>query len=45
MDRGAWYATYHGVIKSWAQLNTHKHLYNKKYSKFPWVKKSLQKVL
>jgi len=23
LDRGAWWATVHGVRKSWAQLNTH----------------------
>jgi len=23
MDRGAWWATVHRVIKSWTQLNTH----------------------
>ena len=23
MDRGAWWATVHGVAKSWTQLNTH----------------------
>ena len=25
MDRGAWWATVHGVTKSWIQLNTHTH--------------------
>ena len=32
MDPGAWYAADHGVIKSWAQLSTHKYLYNNKNS-------------
>ena len=26
MDRGTWWATVHGVAKSWRQLNTHTHL-------------------
>ena len=25
MDRGAWWATVHGVAKSWTQLSTHTH--------------------
>ena len=25
MDRGTWWATVHGVSKSWTQLNTHTH--------------------
>ena len=25
MDRGAWWATVHGVAKSWTQLSTHVH--------------------
>ena len=31
MDRGAWWATVHGVIKSWTQLSTHTypHLFQK----------------
>ena len=27
MDRGAWWATVHGVAKSWTQLSTHAHTY------------------
>ena len=27
MDRGAWWATVHGVPKSWTQLSTHAHRY------------------
>ena len=27
MDRGAWWATVHGVTKSWTQLSTHAHVY------------------
>ena len=25
IDRGSWWATVHGVSKSWTQLNTHTH--------------------
>ena len=25
MDRGVWWASVHGVIKSWTQLSTHAH--------------------
>ena len=25
MDRGTWWATVHGVAKSWTQLNIHTH--------------------
>ena len=25
MDRGAWWATVHGMAKSWTQLNMHTH--------------------
>ena len=28
MDRGGWWATIHGVSKSWMQLSTHKHLFS-----------------
>ena len=27
IDRGAWWATVHGVTKSWTQLRTHIHIY------------------
>ena len=27
MDRGAWWATVHGIAKSWTQLTTHALLY------------------
>ena len=30
MDREAWWATVHGVAKSWSQLNTHIHTGEKK---------------
>ena len=47
MDRGAWWATVHGVVKSWTQLSnthTHTHTYTHTYklmaaiedSHFPW---------
>ena len=26
MDRGAWWATLHGVAKSWTQLSMHMHV-------------------
>jgi len=26
MDRGAWQATVHGVLKSWTGLSTHTHM-------------------
>ena len=29
IDRGAWWATVHGVIKSWTQLSPHGHCYEK----------------
>ena len=28
MDRGAWWATIHGVSKSWTQLSPHAHIAN-----------------
>ena len=28
MDRGAWWATVHGVAKSWTQLSTYTHVYS-----------------
>ena len=31
MDRGAWWATVHGVVKSWTWLNTYRHIYG-----LPW---------
>ena len=31
MDRGAWWATIHGVAKSWTQLSTHNYL-DERYS-------------
>ena len=30
MDRGAWWATVHGVAKSWTQLNNNNHLIRKR---------------
>ena len=36
MDRGGWWATVHGVAKSWTGLNvhTHTHTHNVIFSKF-----------
>ena len=31
MDRGAWWATVHGITKSWTHPSTHTHIYRFKF--------------
>ena len=50
MHRGAWWATVHGVTKSWTQLNAHTHKHTgliviPLYFTFGWLLHSLQYVV
>ena len=35
MDREDWWATVHGVTKSWTQLNTHTHTHTESHTDWP----------
>ena len=35
MDRGAWWATVHGIAKSWTQLSAHRHTHTHTHTHTP----------